>query len=304
MLLLLLSGCQTTARRETVPFQSEPWKFGRVKGQRLTTQHYEIYTTIQDPILVQALPDFVEAAYANYRRLLPATREPTERMPVYLFATRGQWEAFTRRLVGERAPTFLKVRNGGFSEGGVSVIEYVAHQVTFPLFAHEGFHQYVYFHVQGPLPAWLNEGIAVACEGQRWGNETIEEFDAWYNPQRRNDLADALARNRLYSLRKLLQIHAGEVMDDGPRSIATYYGQVWALVLFLSEGAEGKYAEQYAELLASLGDDLAERARAAHIWSERQSFNFGEAVFQAFFPGDLATFEQEYVAFMRERFMQ
>ncbi len=307
LVLLVVAGCIAPPRRppESVPFQSEPWKFGSAAGIRIMTAHYDIRTTLRDHVLLDAVPGFVEAAYQHYASLLPPVRPAAERMPVYLFASRTQWEAFTRRFGGERAGLLLKVRYGGYCERGVTVIEYVAHQVTFPLLMHEGFHQYVHHHLEAPLPAWLNEGLAVLCEGQRWGASHVEAFDPWYNPKRRNDLAEALARDRLYSLRKLLASDAGDVIDSGARSIATYYAQVWALVLFLRDGSDGRYAPGLKRLLdAAARGELAAHARAAQIWSDRGTPSYGEDVFRAFISDDLDAVNREYVAFMRDRFLE
>lgn len=298
-----LAGCGGPRQRAPVPFESEPWKFGSAPGYKLRTAHYEIYTTLRDPVLRDALPEFVEAAYDHYGRLVPTARRPAERMKVYLFASRPQWEAFTRRFTGARAAVFLQVRNGGYSERGVSVIEYVAHEITFPLFAHEGFHQYVHHHVTSRIPAWLNEGLAVYCEGQRWDSHGLAEFDPWFNPMRRNDLAAALARNRLHPLRTLLETDAGRIIAGTNQSVATYYAQVWALILFLQEGGDGKYASGFERLLNCLAESgLEPHARAGHIWSDQPRYNLGEGVFRSFISEDLDTVEREYLDFLRTRF--
>jgi len=303
LMLGTLGGCTTPRSSTKVPYESEAWRFNDAEGSKLTTEHYEIYTTLRDPVLIEALPAFVEGAYEQYTRLIPPVRAPEERMKVYLFVSRGQWAAFTRKFTGSRARVFLQVRNGGYSERGVSVIQYVTHSVTFPLFAHEGWHQYLYHCVNTKVPAWLNEGLAVICEGQRWDQHGLKEFDPWYNPLRRNDLSQALIANRLYPLRRLLETHAGEVIQGSTQGVATYYAQLWALILFLREGQQGKYAAPFNRMLADLGTSQAEqRARTAHIWSERSAFNFGEALFRAYISEDLESVEQEYFAFLRERF--
>lgn len=303
LVLGVAGGCAARREGTIVPYESEPWKYGAAEGTRLTTEHYEIYTTLRDPVLIEALPAFVEGAYQHYTRLIPPVRPPGERMKVYLFVSRGQWAAFTREFTGPRARVFLQVRNGGYSERGVSVIQYVTHAVTFPLFAHEGWHQYLYHCVNTKIPAWLNEGLAVICEGQRWDQHGLKEFDPWYNPLRRNDLSQALIANRLHPLRHLLETHAGEVIQGSTQGVTTYYAQLWALILFLREGQHGKYAAQFNQMLADLATPQAEqRARTAHIWSERDAFNFGEALFRAYISEDIAAVEQEYFAFLRERF--
>ncbi len=303
LLSVAQGGCAAAGpKRQPVQFESAPWTFHKAPGVKLTTEHYEIYTTLRDKVLLDALPDFVEAAFENYEKLLPPTQTPENRMQVYLFVSRGQWEAFTRQYTGSRASTFLKVQNGGYSERGVSVIQYVAHQITFPLFAHEGFHQYLFHYVNTRIPAWLNEGLAVICEGQRWGTYGVKEFDPWYNPSRRNVLVQSLMGNRLHSLRKLLETNAGEIIKGSSQSVATYYAQLWALILFLREGAGGKYAADYRRMLEKLSDiDIEQYARASHIWSERGTFNFGEALFRNFISEDIGAVESEYFAFMRER---
>jgi len=86
--------------------------------------------------------------------------------------------------------------------------------------------------------------------------------------------------------------------------VSTYYAQVWALVLFLEHGADGRYQERFHHLLKSLAEvDPEQAARAAHIASERELFNAGEALFRNYISEDLETVEQEYLAFMHERFL-
>jgi hypothetical protein len=302
--VLMLAGCSATQPvRQSVEFRVEDWKFGDALGKKILTEHYQIHTTLTDRALVDALPQFVEGCYEHYRTLVPPARDPNELMPVFLFATRSEWEAFTRKFTGARARQFLQVRNGGYSEQGVSVIEYVTHAVTFPLFAHEGFHQYLHHCVGRDIPAWLNEGLAVECEGQRWGVR-LREFDPWYNPARRNVLAQALIANKLHPLRTLVRTHAGEIVGGSLQSIGSYYAQVWALVLFLREGENGKYAAKYKAMLADLSTgEAAEQIRIAATSTAGELPTPGEALFRHYIGDDLPAIELEYFKFMRARFV-
>ncbi len=309
VLAALLAGCQQPRDAlpvlTDVPYQASDWEFARHAGRRMLTEHYDIRTTVRDPLLIESIPQAVETAYGYYRQLVPTEREPSERMRVYLFARRDEWAAFTRRFAGARAATLLKVRRGGYSERGVSVIQYVAHSVTFPLLTHEGFHQYLYCCVKGRVPAWLNEGLATLCEGQRWSGSGLQSFDPWYNPTRRNALADALVRGDLIPLDELLEMNAGHVVGGPTRKIGTYYAQVWALMLFLREGADGAYAESFDRLLHALGrEDLRPHARAAYVKTKNPvNYSFGRGVFEAFIGTDLQAIEREYVAFVRARLL-
>jgi hypothetical protein len=289
---------------EDVPFETAVWQYRGHPGQRVTTAHYEIYTTLGDERLLAALPQAMETAYLYYRRLVPTAGEPQQPMRVYLFARRDEWVDFTKRFAGPRARTLLKVWRGGYTERGVAAIEYVTHSITFPLVAHEGFHQFLYHCVNGRVPAWLNEGLAVLCEGQRWSDVGLKEFDPWHNPVRRNTLAEALLRDELRPLEELLRINAGHVVGETTRKIGTYYAQLWALMLFLQEGQEGKYAEGFMRLRDTLGaQDLEPFAHAAHVKSARQNYNFGRELFCNFISDDLETVQREYVAFMRQKIL-
>lgn len=305
LLSFAVTGCTQRDERPTVEYEQSRWAFGRTPGYRLESEHYEVFTTVEEKNLIGCIPDTLEAAYAYYQTLVPAERPPREKMKVYLFATRPQWAGFTEKFTGSKAKIFLQVRNGGYTEGGVAAIQYVSHQTTFPILTHEGFHQYLFNCVSADVPAWLNEGLATLCEGQRWAGWRLESFDADYNPSRENDLVEALLANRLFPLRVLLETNAGKVVQGTTRGVVTYYSQVWALMLFLREGAEGRYAPAFTRLLDDLGKpELEQKARAAFIWSEGKEYNVGEALFRAYISDDLNSFEQEFVAFMRARFLE
>lgn len=300
------SGCAGThpgrPARGPVAFEIEPWEYRGREGRQVTTEHYTIYTTIADEYLLAALTELLESSLEYYQQLVPPLLSPQKKMDVYLFASRPEWIHFTRAFTGPRAKQFLRVRHGGYSEQGVSVIQYTAHQTSFPLMAHEGFHQYLFHYVNPRVPAWLNEGLAVVCEGQRWKGTRIKAFDPWHNPRRRNELAEALVRKKTYPLRELLETHAGEVLARSRLKVSTYYGQLWALSLFLREGQDGKYAERFDRMLRSLApEELDRHARAAHIWSDDETFHPGSALFRNFIGDDLESIEREYVEFMRQK---
>ncbi len=308
--LAMLAGCAADGQRrgltalQEVSCQREPWQLADRSGHRLLTGHYDVRTTIDDPVLLDAIPQVLETAYLYYRQLIPTAEPPSQPMRVYLFARRDEWAAFTRRLAGARAATLLKVRQGGYTEGGVAVIQYVSHAVTFPLLTHEGFHQYVHDCIGRPLPAWLNEGLATLCEGQRWSSTGLREFDPWYNPARRNALAQAFMRDELIPLDELLAMNAGHVVGGPTRRIGTYYAQVWALMLFLQESGEGRYAADFQRLLSTAGsEDLRPHARAAGVRSRDGASDFGTLVFRAFITDELEAAGREYEDFIRTRLL-
>lgn len=306
--LAMLVGC---APRSTgfpavheVQFEKSDWTFIETPGTKLTTEHYTVYTTLREPYLVNALPQAMESAYGFYRSTVPSDRLPKEKFEVYLFATRAEFVRFTKQWAGVRAQVLLKVRGGGYSERGTSVVEYVAHQIAFPVVAHEGMHQYIFHCVNENIPAWLNEGLSVLCEGQRWDDRGLVEFDPYYNPLRRNALAEVLQRNEQFSLADLLKSNAGHVVGGSSRQVDAFYGQVWALLLFLRDGEDGKYRDGLNRMLAALKDpDLETIAQAAHVTSKQPQYFFGQALFSAFISPDFDRVDREFQKFMRGRIL-
>jgi hypothetical protein len=301
-----LAGCTDQKKDEfqalaEVPYETEDWEYGPTKGRRILSEHYDIYTTVRDERLAAALPQVMENAYRYYQRLTPTVEPPKERMKVLLFAARPEFDHFTRGIAGVQADLLVKIRSGGYSLEGVTAAQYVSHAITFPIMTHEGFHQYLHHCVNPRVPAWLNEGLAVMCEGQRWGPSGLVRFDPWFNPFRRNRLGEAIQRKKTIPLTELLRINAGHVIETPGLKIDAYYGQVWALLLFLSEGEEGKYAAGLQNLLAALGrDDLEEYARSAHVTGGSDEYSYGEGLFRAFISTDLETVAEEYDRFLRQ----
>lgn len=288
------AGCVVT---QSVRYQSSQaeWRFGRTLGRQIVTDHYEIYTTLTDDNLLRTFPELMERTYEYYAHLVPPGRALEHRMPIYLFATRPEWTLFTQRFTGPRAPIFLQIRNGGYSERGVTVIQYVSHPTTFPLMAHEGLHQYLFHQVNPQVPAWLNEGLATICEGQRWSGGGLERFEPQYNPSRQNILAEAVLRNELIPLAELLATNAGRIVGGPGRTVATYYAQLWALLVFLMEGRDGQYADKLRELSESLSDP--------QIVATSLSPDAGQSLFRRYISDDLRSFEAEYLDFWRRRLL-
>ena len=313
LIVLALAGCADRKPDPRVapadlPVQESPWRYVGRTGKTLETEHYRIHTTVTDENLLRALPQVVETAYRHYQGLIPTPRQPAEKMEVYLFAQRGEFEYFTKELAPQKAKLLTQVRNGGYSEQGVSVIEYISNEITFPLMTHEGFHQYLHHCVRPNVPAWLNEGLAVYCEGFRVTSAGVGGLDPGLNPARRNALADALLRNQLISLDELLRINAGHVIGGSNRKIATYYAQAWMLMLFLEQyewknkEERGKYTASFERLRHALAnDDLATFVQADQATSSRPVSSSGQALFAAYISPDFEAVDREYQRFMRQR---
>jgi len=258
--LLSQPGCRTA--RPEVAFTQEPWTFCEVAGAHLATEHFDVYTTVDSPHLIEALPLFVETAYARYAHFVPPRPDASGRLTTYLFGTREEWEAFTAARFPNRHDVYARIRSGGFTEGTVSAIFFKSADTTLATIAHEGWHQYVASQPVSPLPAWLNEGLATACESYEYGRGR-PVFHADRNVFRARSLEEAVTGDRLYPLGELLDLDAGELLESGdPQTIQSYYAQVWALIMFLqgldddfAPGSDGDFARASDDDLTGESND-------------------------------------------------
>ena len=298
---LLAAGCTSARSGPAFEATRQPWVFQGAEGIEITTDHFDIYTTVDDPQLLDYLPAFLEAVYRQYSSLLPPLPDSGERMQTYLFATKHQWLAFTRREFPQRYDTYSRIQVGGFAAGAVCVVQNIQPRIyTLSVIAHEGMHQYFAAHFDERIPAWLNEGLATYCEGfEVIGGKPV--FGPKQNSVRRNALREMLAGDGLMPLKDLLATDAGKVIvNSRGQQTRTYYAQAWALTVFLRHGARGRYADRFEALLADVASgEMSTRAQAARIASpDPASLSFGESVFHAYITDDLPRFETELREFM------
>ncbi|MGD0541781.1 MAG: hypothetical protein ABSB33_09715 [Tepidisphaeraceae bacterium] len=214
------------------------------------TQHYLIYSTIQDrPDLLSRMGQLMEGAYGVYRTLAPTAPPTTYPMQCYLFNTRLEWMDFTRRHTGRDASIYLQISRGGYTLHDWYVAYYIGEIGTYSVSAHEGWHQFVGRHFKGRLPPFLEEGMACMFENVQWDND-LPRFNLSLNPDRTQALRKAEDEGELFSLNDLITLHAGQVVGRSDVRIQAWYAQDWAFARFLREGEDGKYRPALQKLLA------------------------------------------------------
>jgi len=293
-------GCSQPSVTEQLRVQTNEWHFGKTGGQRLLTDHYSIYTTVSDAVTLQALPVFMETAHRQYARLLPPRNSSDRRMDCYLFATRAQWERFTRGFAGNQARIYLRIRSGAYTQGDTCVAYYIRRSETLAVLAHEGMHQYISRHFGRQVPAWLNEGLATYCENYDWlGHDPT--FAPHTNRFRINSLRHALAARHFLPVGELLDMHAGHVIDSArPAAVQSYYAQVWSVMMFLRHGPVKAYRAGLERLLNDLGTPaLATAARAQMAATADRQLSFGQAVFRHYITEELETFTHQHLSYAR-----
>jgi len=295
------AGC-TSAPMTPVEVQESEWNpAAGISGLQLQTQHYDLYVTAKDPLLIEYLPTFLEAAFAEYGKLAPPPGESQKRVAVYLFDTREQWAAFTRRFTPAQAHVYLHIKAGGYMDHATAttVVWDLGRDRALSLVAHEGMHQYFAAYFPDPVVAWLNEGLAT-----QWESFDLDGPRPIFTPRRNYHRANSL-REALYGsegwtpLKQLLAMHAGQAVVQTGQATRGYYAQVWALVLFLREGNDGAYADQLARLLADVGTQRLTIAVKAYraVTPDSGNIPYGEVIFRRYITEDLDGFERDYRAF-------
>ena len=286
---------------------AEPWESEYGDGLKLTTRHYEIFTTLFEPSMLREVPRFMESAHRGYNEQLPEPIETANKFTVYLFADRRQWEDFTKRFTGERAKLFCKIQAGAYCHNGTCVTYNIGRSRTLSALGHEGWHQFNSRHFEYRLPSWLDEGVAMLFEQYR-ADDGAFYFEPGENEYRLDALAATLEKDRMIRLKDLLAINPGEVLaTDETEAVMAFYSQSYALVRFLREATYGERLGECRRLLRDglRGDwpldDVSKRIARDRNEPRTVLWNriVGTGLFKKYIDEDIEKIERQYVAYCR-----
>ena len=116
----------------------QTWQNDYGDGIIITTEHYNIHTTLLDPLMLRQLPAFMESAYRAYQNQLPQPIETKIKFTAYLFADRSQWEDFTMTFTAPHGKMYMKIKKGAYYLNGACVAYNIGRTRTFSVMAHEG----------------------------------------------------------------------------------------------------------------------------------------------------------------------
>lgn len=285
----------------------EIWENHFGPGLKLTTAHYEIYTTLLEPLMLSQVPGFVESAYRGYQNQLPRAIETTAPFTLYIFADRKQWETFTMDFVGPQAPLYLQIKAGAYYLNGACVAYNIGRERTFASIGHEGWHQFNSRLFKYRLPSWLDEGVAMMFETSQY-EQGLFSFQPDRNGYRLGSLKKTLLTNKTIPLRELVGINPGEVVTEGDDAVGAFYSQAYALVRFLREDNYGKRLSSYQKLLFDgLNgqwplDETGQRIAADRNIPMTIGWNkmVGSMLFEKYIDEKYEKIEKEYLTFCRK----
>lgn len=287
---------------------AEHWQNPYAPGLKLTTSHYEVYTTLLEPLMLSEVPGFLESCYRGYNSQLPSPIESTTKLTVYLFANRRQWKNFTDVFNPSQAQLLQKKAFSAYYFRDACVVYNTGRAKTFTNLGHEGWHQFNKRYFKFRLPTWLDEGIAMQFEVSR-EDKGLFYFEPNRNVGRLGELKKVLAKDKVIGLKRLVSLNPGELAAANDTfGIGAFYAQSYALVRFLREADYGKRLGNYHQML--LGGvngtwPLEEGGRS--IASDRNiplTTNWNRAVglllFKYYMGDDWEKLEQEYITYCKK----
>jgi len=283
-----------------------PWRYPLGVGQVITTSHYRIFASADNPVLMTCLPGFLEAAHEHYQKLTGLAPEPSAKpLEVYMLSSRQEWTHLTTHIVGQDAP-HLSIVAGGYCHKGVGIYWDLRNRATLSIAAHEGLHQFLHHRMRHRLPLSIEEGLAVSAEGFHIrADENTVVFVPDHNPGRYDTLRRALVNRRWIPARRLLPMTAGDTIAGMTEDTLAWYAQVWALAMFLRTSED--YRKGFARLLSEAQSGRLHTAMNVPKDAYEELMQRGGhytrtvalPVFRHYITADLDTFERRYVAFSR-----
>jgi len=287
----------------------KPWENKYGPGLKIITTHYEIYTTLLEPLMLRQVPGFMESAYRAYNSQLPEPVQTTKKFKIYLFAERQQWEDFTDDFTGPQAPVYKKIKAGAYYLNGSCVAYNIGRERTFSVLGHEGWHQFNKRHFKYRLPSWLDEGIAMQFEASRY-KKGMFYFETSRNLHRLGALKLTLIEGNTIPLEQLIALNPGEVLvnDEPEDAVRAFYAQAYALTRFLREDDYSKRLPKYHQLLMDglkgrwpLGPEAKKIAVDRNIpITVRWNRAVGSQLFELYISEDLSEIEKEYLKYCRK----
>ena len=287
---------------------AEVWNNRYGPGLKLTTAHYEIFTTHLEPFVLKGISGFIESAYRAYNSQLPEPIEIKSKFTIYLFADRHQWEDFTKSFAGSQAEMFCKIKAGAYYHKGACVLYDIGLGRTLSALGHEGWHQFNGRCFKFRLPSWLDEGVAMLFETHgRDGGQFY--FEPTVNTYRLDGLKRTLTKNKMIPLEELIAMNPGDVLaTDQTKAVTAFYSQSYALVRFLQESGYGRWRGVYRRLLLDglTGDWTLDNVNKKIATDRNRPKTVlwnrivGRGLFEEYVSNDFEQIEKEYLVFCRQ----
>jgi hypothetical protein len=225
-------------------------------------------------------------------------------MHLYMLGTRKEWAALTAKVTGPLAGKYLSIEAGGYCHAGVCVFWDIGNLATLSVASHEGLHQFFHHRLKDRLPAWMEEGLCSTAEGYEIQGRAVR-FTPDRNVLRFNHLRSLISGGRWVALAELLPMDAGDIAGRPTEHAVGYYGQLWALALFIR--SQPAYRAGMQRLMADAEQGTLHQAlnlapaelAAMRMRPKQYNQAVSVAMFRHYVSGDLEGFESNFKAYAR-----
>ncbi|MCC6423495.1 MAG: DUF1570 domain-containing protein [Phycisphaerales bacterium] len=229
-----------------------PPAFAQPQLQSYDGRHYLIHSALDKPLSLE-LASRLDAMYEEYDRRLAEflQNQPRQKLEVYLFQNREDYQAFTGITHENSGGVFIPSRR--------LLAAYLNNQGRDALrrtLQHEAFHQFADQTLGPNLPAWLNEGLAQVFEEGLWTGRGF--LIGQIPPRRIRQLQSDIAAGRLIDFEQFMALTPRQWtqnLADRERA-TTQYNQAWAMtqMLIYATDTTGKplYRPRLIEMLRIL----------------------------------------------------
>lgn len=225
--------------------EGPPWERTYVKE----TEHFRVETDISQK-KCDLYASVLETMRAFFQKRFSALGQPNEasgrRAKVLVFDTAEGFHRYAELTTDDRVESLLGYYHPRYRQlllfedrDDASGVE------TLRVLQHEGFHQFIH-EVIPELPFWVNEGLAEYFSTCRGGDSGQVEGEGGILPARLADLQQFLRAGGPEPFAKLMKQTPREFYE-GP--VAEKYAEAWSVVLFVEQGAGGRYQKVLEDYL-------------------------------------------------------
>ncbi len=284
----------------------EEWKSQFGDGLKIQTSHYEIFTTLKDPLMLRDVPAFLENCQGNFRKLFSSSTSGRTNLRLYLFDNRTQWQTFTTGFAGSESQKYIQIKAGAYYLKGCCVAYNIGRERTFYALGHECWHQFADENFKFSLPSWLNEGLAMQFETNYY-KEGFFYFVPAYNVSRLDSLKKSIKENQMIPLDILLETNPGDLLGND-KKLSAFYSECYALIRFLQESNGAERRQALDRLLTDglngkwnlSGEDRITAADKTKILTVALNKKLGPQIFNNYFGSDINSINNEFMVFCKD----
>lgn len=245
------AGTASSPMASTTPASSSTQPPLPLDAKIIETAHYTIHSSATDEQTAQvaASVEALHAAYAAFFADMPNMETRPGKLQLVLYKNQAEFKAHNRSSPWAEA-YYLPPRCHAYYADGDNPVHWMLHEAT---------HQLNREVARFKKIKWIDEGLA-AYFGSSWlasGTLTPGKIDQgaypiWWLPKLElsGDLQEDLRSGTLIPLRAIVSGRGG---PDINRNVNLYYIEYWSLSHFLLHYQNGKYAQQYRQLIGTDG---------------------------------------------------